>query len=248
MTLWRLEWLRLVRTRRLLAIVGVFVFLGLSGPLTARYIGALLETFGTEGVRVEFPEPAPADGVIQFVGDSTQLGLLVVVLVAASALAFDARREMAIFLRTRVRGVGAIIGPAYTVSTGAAVGGLLLGTLAAWYESTVLLGRLPVARLAVGFAYTAVFLAFAVAVVAAVASLVRGVLATAGASLAVLLALALVDGVTATGWLPTDLAGAMAGLVQDADPADYLGAGVVTVGLTGALLTVAVTLGARREL
>ena len=80
MTLWRLEWLRLVRTHRLLALVGIYLFFGLIGPLTARYLSAILGRLGTEGVRVEFPEPTPADGIAQFVVNAYQIGLLVVVL------------------------------------------------------------------------------------------------------------------------------------------------------------------------
>ena len=101
MNLWRLEWLRLARTRRLAALIGVYLFFGLTGPLTARYLEQILGSLGTEGVRIEFPQPKPADGIVQFMGNVSQIGLLVVVLVAASALAFDARREMAVFLRTR---------------------------------------------------------------------------------------------------------------------------------------------------
>ena len=32
MNLWRLEWLRLVRTHRLLVVVGVYLFFGITGP------------------------------------------------------------------------------------------------------------------------------------------------------------------------------------------------------------------------
>jgi ABC-2 type transport system permease protein len=249
MSLWRLEWLRLVRTHRLLAVVGVYLLFGLTGPLTARYIGRLLETFGEDGVRIEFPEPVPADGITQFVGNVTQIGLLVVVMVASAALSFDARREMAVFLRTRVGHVRAIVLPAYAVNTGAAVVALLLGTLAAWYESALLLGALPPARLALGFAGMALFLAFAVATVACVAGLARGVLATAGVTLVLLLGLAVVGTATPAGrWLPTRLADAMAGLVRGAEPVDYLPAAAVTVPLTAALVAAAITLAARREL
>jgi len=249
MGLWRLEWLRLVRTHRLLAVVAVYLLFGLTGPLTARYIGRLLETFGEGGVRIEFPEPVPADGIAQFVGNATQIGLLVVVLVASAALSFDARREMAVFLRTRVAHVRTIILPAYAVNTGAAVVALLVGTLAAWYESAVLLGALPPARLALGFAAMALFLAFAVATVAFVAGLTRGVLATAGVTLVLLLGLAVVGSATPAGrWLPSRLADAMAGLVRGAEVADYLPAAAVTAPVTIALLTAAIALAARREL
>ena len=249
MNLWRLEWLRLVRTHRLLVIVGVYLFFGLTGPLAAAYLSQILSGLGTDGIKVEFPDPVPADGVSQFVDNASQIGLLVVVMVAASALAFDARREMAVFLRTRVRGVRDIVIPAYVVNTGAAVVGLLAGSLAAWYETTILLGGLPPMRMLAGMAYGALFLAFAVAVAALVASTVNSVLATAGTTLVILLAAAILGSLTPLGrWLPTYLAGAMPGLVRGAQLVDYLPAAATTVGLTFAALVGAITLGERREL
>jgi ABC-2 type transport system permease protein len=249
MNLWRLEWLRLTRTHRLLALIGVYVFFGLTGPLTARYLSAILGSLGTEGVRVEFPDPVPADGIAQFVGNTSQIGLLVVVLVAASALAFDARREMAVFLRTRVSAVRAIVIPAYLVNTGAAAVALVAGSLAAWYETTVLLGAVPVAGMLIGMALGALFLAFAVALTAAVASVMRGVAATAGVTLAGLLGLAILGGLTPLGrWLPTRLAGAITELVRGASVVDYAPAVATSLVATVAAVTVAVRVGARREL
>jgi ABC-2 type transport system permease protein len=249
MSLWRLEWLRLVRTHRLLVILGVYLFFGLTGPLTARYLSQILGRLGTEGIRVEFPEPIPADGITQFVGNVSQIGLLVVVMVAASALAFDARREMAVFLRTRVRGVRDIIIPAFTINAGAAVAGLLAGSLAAWYETAVLLGGLPPLGMLAGIAYGALFLAFAVATAALVASTVKGILATSGVTLVVLLGSAILGNITPLGrWLPTRLAGAMAGLVRGEHVVDYLPAAATSIVVIFGALAGAIVLGARREL
>jgi ABC-2 type transport system permease protein len=249
MNLWRLEWRRLTRTHRLLALVGVYVFFGLTGPLTARYLSAILGRLGTEGVRVEFPDPVPADGIAQFVGNASQIGLLVVVLVAASALAFDARREMAVFLRTRVSAVRDIVIPAYLVNAGAASGALMAGSLAAWYETTVLLGPVPAAGMLAGMALGALFLTFAVALTAAAASVTRGVAATAGVTLAGLLGLAILGGLTPLGrWLPTRLAGAVTELVRGASIGDYAPAAATSLVATVAAVAVAVRIGSRREL
>lgn len=249
MTLWRLEWLRLVRTRRLAALLAVYAFFGLTGPLTARYLGEILRAVGTEGVEVRFPEPTPADGIAQFAGNASQIGLLVVVLVAASALAFDARREMAVFLRTRVAGVWPIVLAAYGITLGGAVAGLVLGSACAWYETTVLLGAPPTTAMLAGIAYGVVFQAFAVALVACVAALVRGVLATAGVTLILLVLTGILGGIAGVGtWLPTGLLGALTGLTAGAPPADYLPGLVVTVVLAVLALAAAVGLGNRREL
>ena len=46
MTLWRLEWARLVRTRRLVALLAVYLFFGALGPLTVRYLQQIVNRFG----------------------------------------------------------------------------------------------------------------------------------------------------------------------------------------------------------
>jgi len=249
MTLWRLEWLRLVRTRRLVAILAVYLFFGITGPFAVRYLGDILGRAGTGRIKFELPPPVPADGIAQFVGNASQIGLLVVVLVSASALAFDARREMAIFLRTRVDSVGRILVPALAVNTIAAVAGFVLGVAATWYETAVLIGAPPVGRMLIGLAYGVLFLAFAVATVAAVASVVRGTLAAAGVSLVALLVLAVLGNIGwLAHWVPTGLAGALGAIVRDADPVDYLPAVGVSVVLTGLLIWFATVMGSRREI
>jgi ABC-2 type transport system permease protein len=249
MSLWRLEWLRLLRTRRLFVLLAVYAFFGLTGPLTARYLGEILRAVGTEGIEVRFPDPTPADGIAQFVGNAAQIGLLVVVLVAASALAFDARREMAVFLRTRVSGVRSILLPAYGITLGGAAAGLVLGSGCAWYETAVLLGAPPVGAMLTGIAYGVIFQAFAVALVALAASVVRGAPAAAGVALVLLLLTGILGGVAGVDeWLPTGLLGALADLTAGAPAADYLPGVAVTVVLTVLAMAAAVVLGDRREL
>ena len=136
MNLWRLEVLRLSRTRRWIALVGVYVLFGLLGPLSARYIKEILERVGTsDGTVITVPDPVPADGLVQFVSNASQIGTLVVVIIAAGSLAFDAIPEMGVFLRTRVHPAWRILVPRLVVSFVAAAGAFLLGVGVAWYET-----------------------------------------------------------------------------------------------------------------
>lgn len=247
MSLWRLEWLRVARTRRLLSIIGVYVFFGLIGPLSARYVGEIVNRFASNGVKVQFPTPQPVDGIAQFTSNATQLGLLVVVLVAASALAFDARREMAVFLRTRV-GVGSVVLTAYAVSTVAAVAGLAAGVVAAWYETAVLLGAPPAGDMLAGTAFAAVFLGFAVAVTALAAAVTRSPLGTAGLTVAILLAMSVAGVVHQVArWLPTSLASATPALMRGAAVGDYLRGTAVAVVCGVACVALATRLARRHE-
>jgi ABC-2 type transport system permease protein len=248
LNLWRLEWLRLVRPRRLLALVAVYLLFGFLGPFGARYIGEIMAAVGGD-IQVVVPSPVPADGISQFVSNASQIGTLVVVIVAAAALGLDARTEMAVFLRTRVPSVAKLLLPRFWVNTAAAGSAFTLGALVAWYETVVLLGPLPPGRMIVGIALGVLYVGFAVGVVAFAAGLVRGTGATIGVALAFLLlmpVLALVPVIAQ--WLPSHLVGALDALAAGGDPGEYLRAAAVTVVATVLLLWGAVTLAGRREL
>ena len=251
MSLWRLEWLRLVRTRRWIALVAVYLFFGLVGPLTARYLNEILDRVGgdLEGATIVLPPPVPVDGLAQFSSNAAQVGLLVSVVVAAGALALDAKPEMGIFLRTRVAAVRDLLWPRYVTMAGAVVGSFLLGALAAWYETVVLIGALPAAGVLAGIAYGALYLLFVVAVVAASAGLARSVLGTVLISILVLVLLPILGIVDAVGvWLPSHLVGALTAIPDGASATEYWRAAVVTVLAGAAALWLAVRWTAAREL
>jgi ABC-2 type transport system permease protein len=244
MTLWRLEGARLWRTRRWMIVFGVYAFFGVVGPLTARYLSAILATFGG-GVEVVAPEPTPAMGIGQFLSNASQLGLLAVVVVAAGALAVDARPEFAAFLRTKVSEPWRLLLPRYVVSTAAAVAALVVGTGLAWLLTLALIGAPPAGALVGGTLYGALFLAFAVAVVTAVAGYARSQATTVFGALILLLVLpilAIADPVA--DWLPSDLVGAAAAMVEGAPAGEFVRSALVTVVLTAAALA----LGLRRFL
>jgi ABC-2 type transport system permease protein len=249
MSLWRLEWLRLLRTRRLVVLAGVYAFFGLLGPLTARYLPEIIDRFGGN-VQVIVPTPTPADGISEFSSNSQQIGLLVVAVVAAGALVLDALPEMGIFLRTRVSPAWRLLVPRYLVAAAAAAGAFLLGLGAAWYETVILLGPVPVGALAAGAGYGLVYLAFAVAVVAALAPHSRSLVVAVAGSVAVLLALPLLG--LAPGvepWLPSHLLGALDALVSGESAAGgYLRATGVALAATAGLLLLAGRAVASKEL
>jgi ABC-2 type transport system permease protein len=131
MNLWRLEWLRLVRTPRAVALCALFVFFGLLEPVTSRYQSQIFRHVGN-GVRISFPPATPAAGISSYVSQLSGVGVIVVVVVAAGAFGFDAHPGLATFLRTRVAGIWQLVAPRFAVTAAAAAAADLLGTLAAW--------------------------------------------------------------------------------------------------------------------
>ncbi|MGB6453527.1 MAG: hypothetical protein WBH47_03465 [Streptosporangiaceae bacterium] len=213
MSLWRLEWLRLVRTPRALSLAIVFLAIGLIEPVATRYASTLLAHAG-HGAAIRLPKPTPADALSSYVSEAALVGLIVLVVVAASALGFDSSPGLAAFFRTRVPSMWRLIAPRFTAYAVTGSLAYLLGTLAAWYETRLLIGSLPVAGLFGGVLCGAVYLSFAVAVTTLAASLARNTVASAGLTLAILLALPLLADVRViSSWVPSALVGAPADLV-----------------------------------
>lgn len=251
MTLWRLEWLRVVRTRRWLALVGTFVFFGFLGPLTAAYLPEILSLAGgdLEGATITLPPPVPADGIAQFASNALQLGTLVAAVVAAGATALDAIPEMGVFLRTRVDDLRAVVLPRVVVTAVVVVASWLLGVGIAWYETWALIGAPDASAMVLGMALGALYMVFVVALVAAVASRARTVLATVMGSVVILLILPLLGIVDEIGrWLPSHLGGAVAALASgSATAGDFVAATVVTVVVSVALVVLSVRLFSIRD-
>jgi ABC-2 type transport system permease protein len=251
MTLWRLEILRLIRTRRVIALFGVYVFFGLLGPLTARYLGEIVGFAGADlqGATIEFPAATPKDGMAHYISNAGQIGTLIAVVVAAGALAFDAIPEMGVFLRTRVKGVSAILLPRVVVTSVAIVAAFAVGALTAWYETWALIGGLPAGPVLAGIGYGSVFVVFVVALVTAAAGWARGVLSSVMISIVALLAMPVIGIVDAVAdWLPTHLMSALVELPAGAAASDYLPATLSAIVLTVALLGLGLAGARRREL
>lgn len=212
MNLWRLEYLRLVRTYRVWILLGIFGFFGIVGPATAKYLPEIVERLGG-GVEIAVPPASPELAMAQYLGNALQIGILAVAFVAASSLAFDANVEMSTFLRTRTS-VARILEPRYAVNIVVAVASFLIGSGLAFALSALLIDTPRIGGTIAGSLLVALYLCFAVAVTGLFASLVRSVPGTALLTIGALIALGIVGLIPAVRpWLPTYLVGGYDALI-----------------------------------
>lgn len=244
---WRLEILRLWRTRRLIALAGTFLILGLGIPVLTYYLPEIVKNTAS-GVQVTVPKQTAADSIAGFASNVGQLGTLVVVVVAAASLAIDANPDLATFYRTRVHRSTRLVLPRYAVVTAASVVALALGTLGAWYETAVLFGPISARALMAGLATQALWFCFVTAIVAVVASAIRGVLGVVGTSIGLLLGLGLLGNLPgASIRLPTRLAGSGADFIQHATDGIWQAIAVTVVAAGAAVVLATHRLGQRRR-
>ncbi len=188
MSVWRLELLRLFRTPRWAGLLGSFLVFGITMPILTRYQDALFRHVGG-GVTVIVPPATPPQGIAAYLQNAMQIGLLVAVLIAAGSLAFDARPEWAAFLRTRSPSMWTLVVPKYAVNAAAAAVCFVAGLVAAWIGTAALIGSVPAEVVVAGSVFGALYLAFAIAVVACTAAVARSVLVAGGLALVVLILL-----------------------------------------------------------
>lgn len=254
MNLWRLEWLRLIRTPRALSLGAVYLVIGLIEPVATRYASTLLAHVGNgaNGAKFGLPKPTPAQALSSYVTEATLVGLIVLVSIAASAYGFDARPGQAAFFRTRVRGMWQLVAPRFTAYAVAGALAYLIGTVAAWYETRLLIGSLPAGGLLAGILCGVVYLVLAIAVTAFAASLTRTTVAAVGITLGILLTMPLLADVHAiSNWVPSALIGAPADLVASPpghDLVHFLPALGVSAVAGALALAAAVTRLRRREI
>jgi ABC-2 type transport system permease protein len=232
MNLLRLELLRLRRTWRGPGVLAAFLLFGVLGPFTARYQEDIISRVGGgNGIQITVPPPQPIDGIIQYLSNAQQIGLIAGVVLAIGAFNFDAQSDIAIFLRTRVPVRRLLLLRFVVYATGVAVT-FVLGAFVAWYETEVLLGHLPVLRLLVGLLYGALFYVYVIALAAVAAAMTRSAIGGVLLALGLVLTPSALAAIPAVNhWIPTSLANAMVDIVRGGSMASPLRASAVALGV-----------------
>jgi ABC-2 type transport system permease protein len=245
MSLWHLEYLRLFRTHRIWILLGVFASFGALGPLTARFLPEIVEAVGG-GVEIAVPPPTPELGMAEYLGNALQIGILAIAFVAAAALAFDSKPEMAVYLRTRAT-IPEILTPRYVTNMVAAILSFAIGTAIAYIGTMMLIDTPLLSGTVTASLLLAVYLAFVVALTGFAASIVRSVPGAALLTVAMLIVMGLVGLIPVVEpWLPSSLVGSFDALIAGGG-FDYGRPLVVTVALSLCAIAASFVLMARRE-
>jgi ABC-2 type transport system permease protein len=205
----RKELLEQWRTARLPVIATVFVLIGLSSPLVARFTPEILKAVGGDQFEIVLPPPTTADAVDQFLKNVGQLGAFVAILLPMGAVAAEKERGTAALLLTKPASRGAFLA-AKLVAIAATLGvSVALAAAGAWFYTLVLFEPLPIG----GFAAAAVLEWLALIAYASItflgSTLGRSALAAAGLGIVGLFGLGIVSVLPNVGrWVPAALGGA----------------------------------------
>lgn len=246
---WRVEWFRLFRTRRALVLAALYLFLGASGPLIAKYAQQIFaHASNTSTVTITVASPTPEDGILGYTKSAMQLGLVACIVIAGLAVCLDSRPGLSIYYRTRT-GVARILMPRLVVSVVASCLAYTLGMALAYYETIVLIGWPALGATAETWALNVVYTAFAVALTFLAAALSRGALGAVGIAIGLVLLLPIIGSLKAVArYLPSELTSLPTDIFHRVGHPSPLPAVLVTVAVGGVGVVAALQRVTHREL
>jgi ABC-2 type transport system permease protein len=146
LVLLRKELLESWRTLRLPIVTGLFIVVGLTSPLLARFLPEIIEAAGGAQLgSIQIPTPVAADAASQLWKNLAQFGAIAAIVLAMSSVAAEKERGTAAFVLSKTVSRGAFLA-SKIVAIGAVLAvGVVLATAVAWFYTAVLFEPLPVA-------------------------------------------------------------------------------------------------------
>jgi ABC-2 type transport system permease protein len=245
----RKELLEQWRTFRLPVVATIFLLVGLSSPLLARFTPDILKAVAGDQIPIVLPSPTAADAVDQLAKNLGQFGGLIAVLLAMGAVATEKERGTAAMILSKPVGRAGFL-----VAKLAAIG-LTLGiataiaSAGAWFYTLVLFDPLPVAGVAAAAALQWLTLMAWATITFLGSTLTRSSLAAGGLGIVAFVVVGILGVLPNVGrYLPTGLGAPARALALGQSDADVVGPIVATLALIGAVTLTAWLVFRRQDL
>jgi ABC-2 type transport system permease protein len=230
----RKEVLEQWRTLRLPVIATIFLLVGLSSPLLARFTPEILKVVGGDQFQIVLPTPTAADAVDQLAKNLGQFGGLIAVLLAMGAVATEKERGTAALILTKPVSRGAFLG-AKLVAIGLTLAvSVAIATAGAWFYTLVLFEPLPLPGVAAGAVLQWLMLMAWASITFVGSTLTRSSLAAAGLGIVAFIVVGILGVLPGVGpYLPTGIGGPARSLALGIPGPDSVGPTVATLVLIG---------------
>jgi ABC-2 type transport system permease protein len=233
----RKEFLEQWRTLRLPVVAAVFLLVGLSSPLLARFTPEILKAVGGDQFTIILPTPTAADSIDQLAKNLGQFGGLIAVLLAMGAVATEKERGTAALLLTKPVSRAAFLAAKLAVIGLTLAVSVAIATAGAWFYTLVLFAPLSPAGVAAGAVLQWLTLMAWASITFVGSTLTRSALAAAGLGIVAFIVVGILGVVPTVGqFLPTGLGGpgrALALGVPSPDPVVPVLSTIVVIGAAG---------------
>ncbi|HEY3163580.1 MAG TPA: ABC transporter permease subunit [Candidatus Limnocylindrales bacterium] len=206
------------RTLRLPVIATVFLLVGLSSPLLARFTPELIKAVAGDQFQIVLPPPTVADAVDQLAKNLGQFGGLIAILLGMGAVATEKERGTAALILTKpVSRAAFLVAKLVAIGVTLAVS-VAIATAGAWFYTLVLFEPLPIGGVVAAAIFQWLILAAWAALTFVGSTLTRSSLAAAGLGIVAFIVIGILGALPTVGrFVPTGLGGAARALALGID-------------------------------
>ena len=224
------EVLQQIRTHRFLIVAGVFLFFGLTTPLTLKYLPEIIKMAG-QSMEISIPPPTAAESLIEFSSTILQLGVLILILIGMGSISNEFKNGTALLTLSKPVTRAAFVNAKMAALSLNLLVSLLISGLVCYAYSVWLIGPADFGAFMLQNGFLLLFLIFGVAVTLLFSSLFKSGLAAAGLAMAVIVFQALLSTLPVIGdYFPGKLPGWGVSILNGQGQS-YWGALGITVGL-----------------
>jgi ABC-2 type transport system permease protein len=247
----RKELLESWRTLRLPIVCGLFLLVGLTSPLLAKFLPEIIKSAaGDQLPQIPIPTPMAADAGLQLWKNLAQFGAIAAIVLAMGSVAAERDRGTAAFVLSKTASRGAFLGAKVAAIAAVLALGVVLAVAVGWIYTTVLFEPLPIAGWVAFAALAWIGLTVWAGITFAASAVTGSTAAAAGIGFVALLVLSVLGAIPNVGrWLPGALADPAIALAagNPVERGDVSSAVVGCVVITVAALVVAVWSFRRQE-
>ena len=208
-------------TKRIIIVVGAFLFFGFTMPLMTKCMPEILEMAEADGSSFNLPPPTAVQSLGSYASNIMQIGSLVIILVTMGAVAKERESGTAALVLTKPVGHSAFVAAKFLALSLTATLSILLGGLACCGYTFILFGSTPACGFFLQNTLLLVYLLLAIAVTLSFSSFFRSQLAAGALGLVTIVILGLASSLPWVGeYLPGELISWGHRLISDG-PADH---------------------------
>jgi ABC-2 type transport system permease protein len=231
-SLLRKEMKEQLRTYRFLIVGGIFVFFGITNPLTIKYLPQIIKLAGDQ-ISIDVPPPTAAQSLVGYAGDIGQIGVLVAVLMAMGAIANELRHGTALMTLSKPVSRGAFVSSKLIALSTSFIVAMVVASMFCFAYTVLLIESADVVAFIGTNLLLALFLVFCLAVTLLFSSFFKSSLAAGGISIGIIIVQAVIAAVPVIGdYMPGKLIGWGNNLVNGV-PDTYWWALAITLVVTG---------------
>lgn len=245
------EMLEIVRTKKLLIMIIVFVFIGISSPIIAKLIPALLKSLpATPGLTINLPDPTWRDAIDQFVKNAAQIAVIVLVFVFAGVISEEKNKKTLEILLTKPVSRAKYILSKYLAAFLSMSGIYIVCSLVFYTYSISIFGNFSFANFALMSSLVLIYLSFVVATAILCSTFSKSNIVAAFIAFGIQIGIVSIMGLIPriAKYLPGQIIGNYKDFFTGIKPWDYLPATLVAIGLIVLCIIISILIFKKQEI